>query len=118
MGCDDRARKRWLRVETVREEPYYIGERKLTPVTRIVSFSKGRGTVGAGRISGWGGGFAWIKPLAFIEESADGEVRIPINDATATALRGMLAGAVAIVLFFTVIRFLVRRGRKALSAEE
>ncbi len=117
MGCDDRARQRWLRVETVCGEPYYIGKRAFTPVARIGSFSKGRGTVGAGRISGWGGGFAWIKPLAFIEESADGETRIPINDATATALRGMLAGAVAIVLFFTVIRCLVRWGRKSLSAE-
>jgi uncharacterized spore protein YtfJ len=106
-------RPRPFRIETVRGQPIHVGERTLIPTARIVSFGKARGTVGADRIGGWGGGFAWITPLAIVEKTAEGERCIPIAGETTSALRGLLGAAVATTLFFTVVRWLVRRWRTA-----
>ena len=102
------ARPRSFRVKTVRGEPYSVGGRELVPVVRVVSFGKATGTVGARQVGGRGGGFVWIKPLAVIEVTPTGERRIPIQDGTAAATRGMLAAAVSMTLLFTAIRWLVR----------
>jgi len=114
-SSDGGARGRPLRVNTVRGEPYYVGGRKLIPITRIVSFGKAKGTIGNNRVSGWGGGFVRITPLAVVEETAKGEHRIPITDATALALRGLFGAAVVITLFFAALRWLARRLRQAWS---
>ena len=100
-------------MRTVHGEPYYIHGRKLTPVTRILSCGKARGTVGSKGISGWGGGFAWIVPVAVMEETASGERRIAIRDAAAATLGSLYGAAVAITLFFVAVRCLVRRRRKS-----
>ena len=102
------SRPRALRVKTVRGDPYHVGERELIPVARVVSFGRARGMVGTRRVSGWGGGFVWVKPLAVIEVTPDGERRIPIQDGTAAAVRGILATTISMTLLFTVIRWLVR----------
>jgi uncharacterized spore protein YtfJ len=106
-------RPRSFRIETVRGQPVHVGERTLIPVARIVSFGRARGTIGADRIGGWGAGFAWVTPVAVVEETPEGERCTPIADETAAALRGLLGAAVAITLFFTAVRWLVRRRRAA-----
>lgn len=114
MGHEDKVT--WqgpFRIKTVRGEAYSVGGRRLIPVARIVSFGKARGTIGSGSVSGWGGGFALIVPVAIVEETAEGERRVAITDATSSALRGMFGAAMAITLFFVVVRWLARRSRRA-----
>jgi uncharacterized spore protein YtfJ len=101
-----------FRIETVQGEPYYVGGRKLIPVARVISFGKASATIGTERIGGWGVGFAQVTPLAVVEETDEGERRMPLVSTTSRALQSMFAGAVAITLFFTTIRWLVRRRRK------
>lgn len=107
------SRPRAFRVKKVRGDPFSVGGRELIPVVRVVSFGKGRGTVGNRQISGRGGGFVWIKPLAVIEVTPAGERRIPIQDETAAATRGMLTVAITLTIFLGAIRWLARRKRKA-----
>lgn len=102
-------RPRLFRMETVRGEPYMVGERKLTPLVRVVSWGKARAIIGTGRVTGWAAGFARITPLAVLEETDEGEVPIAITDTTTTAIRGMVLAAVASTLFFATIRWLARR---------
>ena len=106
------SRPRAFRVETVRGDPYHVGGRELIPVVRIVSFGKASGTVGTRGVSGRGGGFVWVKPLAVIEVTPDGERRIPIQDGTAAAVRGILVTTISMTLLFTAIRWLVRWKQK------
>ena len=101
-----------LRVKTVRGEGYSIGGRSLIPMVRIVSFGKARATVGGHEISGQGGGFVWIQPLAIVEVTPAGERRIPIDGETAAVVWRTVGLAVAIVLFFAAVRRLVGRGRR------
>jgi hypothetical protein len=70
---------------------------------------KARGTVGLDRISGWAGGLAWIRPVAVLVETPEGEQRIPIEDATATAVNSLLALTVAVSVVLAVVRLLARR---------
>ena len=113
MADESYAPKRTFRIETVRGEPYHIGGRKLTPLARIVSFGRARGTVGTHRVGGWGFGFSWIIPLAMLEESDGEEWRITVTDSTAVALRSMFAAAVAVTVVLAAIRWLVRARRLA-----
>ena len=105
------ARPKPFHIRTVRGEPYIVGERKLTPLVRVVSWGKARATIGTGLVTGWGTGFARITPLAVLEETDEGEVAIAITDTTATAVRGMLLAGVVSTLFFATVRWLVRRQR-------
>ncbi len=93
-------------------EPYYVGGQKLVPVVRILTVGKARATVGTHRMGGWGGGFVWIKPVALLVETPEGERRIAITDGTATAMRSTLVVAATITLFLVAIRWLMRRVRK------
>ena len=106
-------RPKLFRIKTVRGEPYIVGERKLVPVVRVISFGKARATVGADQVTGWGTAFARITPLAVLEETDDGERRIAVRDRTATTVRGMLLAAVVSTFFFTTIRCLVRLRRRS-----
>jgi uncharacterized spore protein YtfJ len=99
-------------IKTVRGEPTFVGGRKLIPVVRIISFGKARATVGTRRTGAWGGGFVWIRPLAVLEETPEGERRIAVTDRTAVTVRGLLGLAVAISLALTAMRWLVQRSRK------
>lgn len=98
-----------FRVETVRGEPYEVGGRRLIPEARLTSFGKARATIGTRQVSGWCGGFAQVTPLAVVEETPDGERRIAIDDRTSRAVRDLFLRAVAVVLFFGLIRWLARR---------
>jgi uncharacterized spore protein YtfJ len=116
MGCDDRnVRSRPFSVETVKGEPYHVGGRKLTPVTRIVSFAKASATVGTDRISGQGGGFVRAMPVAMLEEIDEGVREIAIYDATAATLHRLAFVVLATTFLFAAIRWWARRRRKARS---
>ena len=116
MGFDGRRDvPRLFRAETVRGEPYDVGGRVLTPEARILSFAKGRGTVGRRGISGWMFGFTRVSPLAVVEDTDEGARRIKVVDATANALTSLFAVAVAMTLLFGTVRWAARtvRGRRA-----
>jgi hypothetical protein len=116
MGCDDEnVGQKPFRIDMVRGEPYYIGERKLTPVARMISFGKASATIGNDRLGGWGGGFVSITPLALLEETATGEQRIAIQDTTRATVMRLGRAALAITFLFTALRWWLRRQRRALS---
>lgn len=113
MAAGGRAgRQGRLKLRTVRGEPYYVGGRELIPVVRIVSFGKAQALIGNRRIGGRAVGFVWIKPVAILEASPEGEHRIPITDATASAVYGLLGLALAMTLCFAAIRWLGGRLRR------
>jgi uncharacterized spore protein YtfJ len=112
VGGGGEVRPALFRVKTVQGQPYYVDGRKLVPVVRIVAFGKARATVGTHRIGGIGSGFVWMKPLAVLEETPEGERRIAVTDGTATALRGLLGVAATITLALVAIRWLVRGARR------
>jgi hypothetical protein len=111
-GDEKRERLQRFRIKTVRGEPYVVGERKLTPVVRVVSWGKARATIGTGMVTGWGTGFVQITPLAVLEETDEGEVATAITDTTGTAVRGLVLAAAVVTLFFATLRWLVRRQRE------
>jgi hypothetical protein len=117
MAGDDKARPRPFRIETVQGGPYHVGGRTLTPVARIVSYGKAKGTIGTHRIGGWGFGLARVIPQAVLEKTDDGERAIAIVDVTAEALRGMFVTALAITVVFAALRWVVRRRHRAGPAE-
>ncbi len=94
-----------FQIKTVRGEPYHVAGRTLTPVARVVTYGRAGGTIAAESVSGAGGGFVRITPLAVVEETARGERSLPIGDATARALWGLLGLAVAWTLFLTFVRW-------------
>lgn len=102
-------RPKTFRTETVCGEPYHIEGRKLTPVARVVTFGKAKGTIGADAVSGFGGGFVRVTPLAILEETDEGERRIPLTDATSNAVKGMVVAVLAVTFVSIAIRWLVRR---------
>jgi hypothetical protein len=112
MSCEDKDKAGLLRSQVVRGEPYRVAGRTLTPEARIVSIGRARATIGTRQYGGWGFAFTWVIPTALIEETEDGERRFPIPDTTANALRGIWASAVALVVFFTTIRWLAGRRKK------
>jgi hypothetical protein len=104
-----------LRFKTVCGEPYDIGGRKFVPVVRIISLGRARATIGTKGISGRGAGLVWIRPLALVEETPDGERRIDIVNETAAAVRGRLGIALGLALLFAAIRWWARWRRRARS---
>jgi len=98
-----------LRVRIVRGEPYHVGDLTLIPEARIVSFGRGRATLGSTRVSGSGMAFSHVTPAAVVVAAPEGETRIPIVDATASVIQRLVAVAAGIVLLSAGVRWLVRR---------
>jgi uncharacterized spore protein YtfJ len=113
-GGGGAGRQGLLKLRTVRGEPYYANGRTLIPVVRIVSFGKAKATIGNGRSGGQAVGFVWMKPLAVLEAGPEGEQRVPITDATASAVYGMLGLALAIMLASAAIRWLAGQLRRSM----
>ena len=100
-------------------EPYEVGGRRLIPVARITSYGKARATIGTRQVSGVGGGFVQVTPLAVVEETPEGERRIDIADRTSRAVLNLVLGAVVTVLVLGLIRWLVgRKGAGTHGSEE
>jgi len=102
---------RRFRIKTVRGDPYQVKGRTLVPVARIWTYGRAGGTIAAESVGGAGGGFVRITPLAVVEETARGERSLPIGDATAHALWGLLGLAVAWTLFLAFVRWWALHGR-------
>jgi uncharacterized spore protein YtfJ len=100
-----------MTVETVQGESIVIGEKEITPVARVISYIKRGGTIGEG-VSGGGGGFVVIKPLAVLETTSRGTRRISIPDVTTRAMTGMLLAGLAL----TIICWLVSKSRRVRQA--
>jgi uncharacterized spore protein YtfJ len=81
----------------------------LVPEARIVSFGRARATIGADQVSGSGMGFSRITPVAVVVVAPEGEKRIAVVDATASAVWRLAGMAAAIVLFCAGVRWLARR---------
>jgi len=80
------------------------GEREIIPVVRVTTYARRRALVGAQRLTGQGGGFVHLKPIAIIARGPDGERRIPIPDKTVQILGGLLLVAfiVPVILMLAV----------------
>jgi len=112
MACDQRSvRPKLLRVGTLCGEPSNVKGRKLTPVARVITFGRGKGTVGQGRYSGWGAGFVRIDPAAILEETDQGTRRIPITNETDSVLRRLAIAGLALVLLCAGLRRIGQRWR-------
>ncbi len=114
MGCDEQSdRQAPFRPRLIQGQPFQAGGRTWVPVVRVASFGRAKALIGKDRHGGWGGGFNWITPLALLEKTDEGERRLEIYDATAATLRRLGLTALAITLFFTALRRLLRRRREA-----
>ncbi len=87
----------------------YIGGKTLTPVARVCSFGRARGTFGTHRLGGWAGAFARIRPVAVIVETDDGEQRVAIRDATRRAVWMVYGLGVALTLVLVIVRWLAHQ---------
>lgn len=101
-----------VRWQTVRGEPRTVAGHRLTPVARLISYSRGRGTLRQQSISGWALGFVRIVPLGVVVETGGQEQWISVRDATAAALRRMMLATAAITLLLAAVRRLARRHRQ------
>ena len=92
-------------------EPIRVGERELTPLVRVTTYTRRQAHVGSGQLSGQGWGFVQLRPVAILERSAAGERRIPIRDKTAQMLGGLLLAAFIIPLLLGLAVLLMRKRR-------
>jgi hypothetical protein len=97
-----------FRWQTVRGEPRTVAGRRLTPVARLISYSRGRGTLRQRSLSGWALGFVRVMPLGVVVETGGQEEWVPVHDATAAALRRTVLIAAAITLLLAAVRQLAR----------
>ncbi len=93
-----------FRWQTVRGEPRTVAGRRLTPVARLISYSRGRGTLRQRSLSGWALGFVRVVPLGVVVETDGQKEWIPVRDATAAALRRIVMIAAAITLLLAAVR--------------
>lgn len=104
-----------LRREVMHGEPRYVAGYTLTPVARLVSYARGRGTLRQHSYSGWAIGFVRVTPLAIVVETNGREEWIAVQDSTASALRRMALAAAAATLVLAAVRRLARRHRQPAS---
>jgi uncharacterized spore protein YtfJ len=107
-GSEQRESRKPFRIETVRGEPYRVGGRTLVPEARVVTFGRARATIGSRQVGGWNGAYVQVTPTAIIEETPDGERRIPMVSATAQATRSLAAIGIAVVLVLTLVQLIAR----------
>ncbi len=94
-----------IKVRWITGAPVVVGQKKLTPIMRAISWHQRQATVRQDRTNGSGFAAAWLQPVAVLEETANGRRRIPIHDETGRAMLRLLIIALAIPL---VLNLLVR----------
>jgi len=104
-----------LRRQLVRGEPRQISGWTLTPVARMVSYTRGRGTLRQRDLSGWAVGMVRVVPLGVIAEAGGQEEWVAVYDVTTSVLGRLMLAAAAVTLFLTAVRQLARRQRQAAS---
>ncbi|UCC64532.1 MAG: hypothetical protein JSV36_05615 [Anaerolineae bacterium] len=99
-----------VKVRLIEGAPVTVGEKRLTPVVRAISWYRRGATVRQGGSSGFGAMAVWLQPVAVLEETPDGRRRIPIYDQTGRALLGWALVALAVpVVLSLLLRFLEAR---------
>ena len=99
-------------IKTIQGEPIVISEKELTPVARVVSFVKRSGTIREKTITGGGGGFVRIEPIAIMETSPAGTRRLSVHDETRRALAGMVAAALILPIILELAARLIEQPRQ------
>ena len=99
-------------VKTIQGESIVIGEKEFTPVARVVSLVRRSATVEEKTITGGGGGFVRIEPVAILETTPGGTRRLPVRDETRRGLMGMLAVALALPILLELAARLIERRRR------
>lgn len=99
------ARMEPMVVEESRGTPISVYGRTLTPVCRVVSRLRRRGTIEAARAEASGRGMVIARPVAVVEEQ-NGEVHLlPIRDVTGSMLRQMAWVGVAVSVAAVAVVF-------------
>jgi hypothetical protein len=98
-----------VKTETLRGRPLEVEGRTLVPIARRISGAWQQAVIGKRRLSGRGGGFVRLRPLALAEREGEEERLIPIPDRTGQTLLGILAVAVIVPLLLGVAVRLARR---------
>jgi hypothetical protein len=94
-----------IKIRLIEGTPLTIGEKKLTPVVRAISWHQRRAEVRRDSVNGSASSVTWLQPVAVLEETAEGRRRIPIGDETNRVVLSLLAVALAVSL---VLGLLVR----------
>jgi uncharacterized spore protein YtfJ len=97
-----------IKVRLVEGTPVTVGEKKLTPVMRAISWYERQATVRQDSVNGFGFGAAWLQPVAVLEETADGVRHIPIRDETGRAMLRLFVVALAVPLVVSLLTWLFR----------
>lgn len=92
-----------IKVRVVEGVPVTVGEKKLTPVMRAISWHQRQATVRQDGVNGFGFGAAWLEPVAVLEETTNGVRHIPIRDETGRAMLRLFAIAVAVPLVLRLL---------------
>lgn len=100
-------------VKTIQGESIAVGAKEFTPVARVVSFIRRSGTVKEKTITGGGGGFVRIEPIAILETTASGTRRLPVRDETRRALMGVLAVALLLPIVLELAAGLIEQFRRS-----
>jgi len=101
-------RRNPLTTTIVEGESIRVGERELTPLVRVTAYARRQAHVGSDRLSGRGGGFVEMQPIAILERSKAGERRIPIRDETSQMLGGLFLAAFIVPLLLGLAALLWR----------
>jgi hypothetical protein len=101
-----------LRTQIVRGEPRQIAGWRLTPVARVTSYARGRGTLRRQTISGWAAGMVRVTPIGVWARGDDRQEWVPVQDVTALVLARLALAAAAVSLCLAAVRWLARHPRR------
>jgi len=96
-----------MRVQMIQGTAIEVGQKKLAPLMRLISWGRGRAVVRRNDFGGLGAAFVRLQPVAILEESPQGQRRIPVHDATARQIVVLLGLAVAVPLFLNLLLHLI-----------
>lgn len=109
MKGERQAALRPLRQQVIHGNAQQIAGWTVTPVARLISYARGRGTLRQRAISGWALGHVRIVPLGMLAEADGQEQWVATHDATTEMLGRMALAALATTLFLAAMRRLARR---------
>jgi hypothetical protein len=92
--------------------PISVYGRTLTPVCRVVSRLRHRGTIRAAHVEAHGWGVGIVRLVAVLEERNGEHHMLPIRDATASMLRKMGVVGVVVLVAAAALVFAHTRARR------
>jgi hypothetical protein len=97
-----------VKMRLVEGTPVTVGRKRLTPVMRAITWYEREAAVRQNSTSGFGLAAAWLQPVAVLEETPDGQRRIPIHDETGQTMLRLFVVALAVPLLLSLLARLVR----------